>query len=312
MGVMYGALSRLCYAKQWGYHSILYTDRDLTESILPTQQKRHGVYESNNQYYRMWSKCFLTLHTFTKFNLSADDWVFWLDSDTAITNPSISVETIVKTASTRRIRDPSSATGFRLNYTIPELLIANTYNGINNGVMAMRATEWSKRWLRDWWDDQNSNTHAGDNGPFMHSVLRAMALNNGIEYKNECHMKTNAQYATFGPMERCFREYMYKVICKGDKTNCVSRCPHDQKPLGSEWEPKAVWRTDYELGFMIENDPRIGGHCRINNGFGWTPVALWMEDRWNLHMAGRHTEDRNRTMQDYVKRYGSRFSPRCF
>jgi hypothetical protein len=39
-------------------------------------------------------------------------------------------------------------------------------------------------------------------------------------------MRVNAAHASFGPMSECFKRYMYNTICKGDTTNCVSRCPH--------------------------------------------------------------------------------------
>ena len=69
---------------------------------------------------------------------------------------------------------------------LPDLLLSNNVNIINNGVFAMRNTIWSQEFLIKWFNDRKLNHHYFDNGPFIHSVLREQLHNQFLKYDNEC------------------------------------------------------------------------------------------------------------------------------
>jgi hypothetical protein len=323
------------------YQSILFNDRDLDEAFNLFhffQNRENGKIDSNNNnirqplptvqdiqranYHdimhmkRMWSKMYLMWKVMFENNnnnnndntsspipkLNPNDWVFWVDADTLITNPEISLSDFVLEASTRNrvyseaeedaeLKESStsfqeikkqlkanvekkrrSAGGGRSGSdpiafmqvakasTVPDMLISNVHNGINNGVMAMRPTGWSKQFLISWWNDRNANNHAGDNGPFMHAVLRAMANHAQVPYNNECHMSRDRRMAVFSPFATCYRQFMYTHLCNNfeseeerkqqkrrpgsyDTRKCISRCPLFNKPAGSEWSSEINERS---------------------------------------------------------------------
>ena len=319
LGVMWGAQSRSCYAAMHGYHSIMYNDADLPGWIPQGELGSVGRSDggrigadpaSRAQWLRWWSKNFMMRRTFETFNLTEDDWVFWFDADTIITNPKISLEAIVQSASSPRARPPANAVP-------PHIVVSNTFNGLNNGVYGLRATAWSRRFLTDWFEDRNSTHVVADNGPFMHSMLREVYESRGIRYQGECHMMGKCPAcAEWGAFSECYMRHMQNVACKGDVANCMSRCPNSRVPFGSfdPWDAGRGRGSDYEVGWIpADGLEHIGGYCRMNDGIGWGPVAQFDEtSSFLLHLAGSSKETRNDVMTRYAHKFSDRFSPRCF
>ncbi len=314
VGLMYGALTRSCWARMHGYYAVLYNDADLVGFIPHSDLLRGGNGRLRGL---MYSKNFLIRRTMLQFNLTERDWVFWLDSDTVITNPAISLDVMLRRARTQHMPNGS----FALAPEEPSLLVSNSFDGINAGVVAVRASPWGRRFLQRWWEDANSTEHSWDNGPLIHAVLRAVAEDAGLTYKGECHMATNPEATKWDGFRTCYIRYLANVVCKGAPMNCVSRCPRSDAhpPFGDIQDPREVWGagrrvgSDFELGFLTEFLGRnVRGTCHMNPGLDWRPCALWTDKHWLLHLAGTSDSLRARVIPEYALRFRHRYSPRCF
>ncbi|XP_074559117.1 putative alpha-1,6-mannosyltransferase MNN10 [Curcuma longa] len=91
------------------------------------------------------------------------DWVFWNDADTIVMNPSISLESILHAAIGHMDFDKA-----------PDLVVTEDTNGVNAGVFFVRRSEWSKRFLKKWWNEtsfvQFGSTKSGDNDALKHLI----------------------------------------------------------------------------------------------------------------------------------------------
>lgn len=334
-GSVLGAQSRQCYAQMHAnYTAIQYTDQHF-QGWTPTSTNTNTLYNPEADAHhraRYYSKLIFVNRTFHEQNMTEHDWVFWMDSDTIITNPAIQAETIIREACVdHRRQDSHSAFNEPASVKLRDMIVANTHNGLNNGVYAMRNTAWSRRFLQRWWDDGFGSTdHAFDNGPFMHAVLREMVDGAGRapDYDGACDGRIHPTSIMGGwePFWACYRRVLTHTVCNDDdRFDCMSRCPVDDV-VGAE----AVWRgsTDnlvqnpsdsvtasngsFTFGSIIEGDDHIGGHCHINAGIGWGPTSDWRSNSsWLLHLAGHSTEDRKRILSQVSKRVSTRFSPQC-
>lgn len=301
IGPMWGATARSCYANMHGYHSVLYNEKDLIgyaktdRDGLPTSEVlRRAMY---------WSKLSFIELTFERFNLTYDrDWVFWADADTTLTNPEIKLEKIIANAT----RDTTVAG------RTPDLIVANTVDGINDGVLMMRRSKWSDHFLRTWWQNRfSTNTH-DDNGAIYSTILEFLAADFGIKYRGECHMLWNPSVATWQGLAVCFQNYVLEKLCQGDRT-CLSRVPHSDKTLGTEWqETGRELGKDWEYGWLPRKGQHIAYYSRMNDGLDWKPCAVWSNQSFLLHLAGTRGSQRDELLARYTQQFSSRYSPRCF
>ncbi|XP_072960270.1 uncharacterized alpha-1,2-galactosyltransferase C1289.13c-like [Typha angustifolia] len=93
------------------------------------------------------------------------DWVFWNDADTLVTNPDVSLESILFGVIGHGDFDVS-----------PDLIVTEDFNGVNAGVFFVRRSEWSERFLDTWWNQtsfvQFGSTKSGDNAALKHLLGR--------------------------------------------------------------------------------------------------------------------------------------------
>jgi len=319
-----GAQSRTCYASMHANYTVLqYTDSDF-KGWMPTSTNRSEKYNPATDAYhraRYYSKLIFVNRTMFEQGMAEHDWVFWMDSDTIITNPAITAESIIREACI----DHRARLNNSISVKLRDLIVANTPNGINNGVFAMRNTAWSRRFLQRWWDDGFGSTdHAFDNGPFMHAVLREMALRRhgsaAAEYDGACDGRIHPDKIMGGwtPFWDCYRHYVRRRLCsEADKFECMSRCPNSDQADAEAWtgsvadDAQNLDRLSI-FGSITEGHDHIGGHCHINLGFGWGPTADWSKDTsWLLHLAGQSAEERKRVMSRVAPTVSNRFSPPC-
>jgi hypothetical protein len=308
VGTMYGAMSRLCYAAMHGYEAVLYRDGDLNGWVAPSP--RGG--KADDTLGKYFSKLFLVNRTFHERRLTERDWVFWMDADTIITEPRITLQDLIRNATMSDLPEIRRLEASGRAPPEPDIVIANTHDGINNGIYGARNTAWTQRFFWSWWDDQYATDHAVDNGPFMHAVLRANAEGKGIEYKAECDNRKNPSIRGWGPFFGCFQHYLKNVICRGVMVPCMSRIPHNGLPLDAAWQPSAREGQQFQWGSTTAYDAHVGQYTRMNSGFGWQPTAEWSELTWLLHLAGSDKNFRDQKLHEFGHRFGSRFSPRCF
>ncbi|KAJ0967267.1 hypothetical protein J5N97_024184 [Dioscorea zingiberensis] len=95
--------------------------------------------------------------------LSSYDWVFWNDADTVVTNPAISLESVIWSVIGHADFDES-----------PDLILTEDINGVNSGVFFIRRSNWSENFLNIWWNQTSfirfGSTKCGDNAAFKHLI----------------------------------------------------------------------------------------------------------------------------------------------
>ncbi|XP_008794285.2 probable alpha-1,6-mannosyltransferase MNN10 [Phoenix dactylifera] len=91
------------------------------------------------------------------------DWLFWNDADTLVTNPDISLESILNVA-----------IGYSDLKASPDLVVTEDFNGVNSGVFFFRRSEWSEKFLDTWWNQTSfvrfGSTLSGDNAAMKHLI----------------------------------------------------------------------------------------------------------------------------------------------
>ncbi|CAD7697635.1 unnamed protein product [Ostreobium quekettii] len=90
-----------------------------------------------------------------QYYLAEYDWVFWMDSDSVVTNPDIKLESILPA-------------GERLDF-----IVTKDPAGYNAGMWFIRNSPWSHKFLRTWWGMSSfvrkaGDTKSGDNDALKH------------------------------------------------------------------------------------------------------------------------------------------------
>lgn len=135
--------------------------REIGELTAPTlreyaQRHNHGLRLHTGGfeigYHASWSKIVFTKQAFS----SGADVVFWIDSDAAVTNQTITLDSLL---------------------SFPEeLVLANDPWGINCGVWLLRRSSWSDRFLSDVWSARNTTAKLWDQDTIQ-DLLDAGRLN---------------------------------------------------------------------------------------------------------------------------------------
>jgi hypothetical protein len=233
-----------------------------------------------------------------------NEWLVWLDADIVMTNPSIRFEDMLK-ASYNEWREAVIRGGKTPGTEVPHLLVANTHVGINNGVFALRNTEWSRRFLRRWWRDRVANDHVVDNGPFMASLLREFAEGAGVPFHDECSKRVNPHNAGWGGLWPCYRGYLRHLQSTGN--SWVSMCP--RQPVTSSQSRAQV--GDEEASTTHDVGGKILASCDINSGIGFSGANAYTDESLLVHFAGRSNAERNVVMTEYAQKFAHRFTPPC-
>ena len=92
------------------------------------------------------------------------DWILWLDADVVIMNSTIPLETLIPT-------DPN----------VHLIVTADRRFTANSGVWLLRNSDWSRQFLRDWWNSRSyvrrkGLSLSGDNDAFGHLVRQRLHL----------------------------------------------------------------------------------------------------------------------------------------
>ncbi|KAM0949624.1 putative glycosyltransferase 34, nucleotide-diphospho-sugar transferase [Dioscorea sansibarensis] len=95
--------------------------------------------------------------------LSSYDWIFWNDADTVVTNPAISLESVIWSVIGHADFDES-----------PDFILTEDINGVNLGVFFIRRSKWSENFLNVWWNQTTfisfGSTKSGDNAAFKYLI----------------------------------------------------------------------------------------------------------------------------------------------
>ncbi|KAL2636278.1 hypothetical protein R1flu_007757 [Riccia fluitans] len=99
-----------------------------------------------------------------KKHLPNYEWVFWNDADSVVTNPSITLESIV-----------SSVVGDVDWDEMPDLIVTKDVTGVNAGMFFIRNSEWSRQFLDLWWNQTTfvepfGLCKSGDNSALKHLI----------------------------------------------------------------------------------------------------------------------------------------------
>nr|CAD1843897.1 unnamed protein product [Ananas comosus var. bracteatus] len=137
--------------------------------------------------------------------LPSYDWVFWNDADTVITNPNISLESILLSAIGHSDFDAS-----------PDLVVTEDFGGINAGVWLVRRSAWSERFLEAWWNATSfvrlGSTRSGDNAAMQHLIAALSAE------ESRAHVRVS-------PMQCLFNSYPWTPTPKSLYRLIVSPAP---------------------------------------------------------------------------------------
>lgn len=138
---------------------------DLLQPLIDVRAaycKRHGyvLLDANGLIDRTRPAAWSKLLAFESYFKSGQyDYLFYLDMDTLIMNPSIKLETLISAARA----DVGSAGG-----DPPDMIISEDMNGLNTGSFIMRNSEWSLWFLRTAWEqEQLVGPTAADGTPHL-------------------------------------------------------------------------------------------------------------------------------------------------
>lgn len=242
--------NRQAYADSHGYQFL-----DFNESNLPTLELRQ-----NWRSLKHFIKPRLLLAIMSMHEL---DWIVWNDADTLYTNAAIPWTQFL---------EPKA-----------DLIFAESPGVVsNNGVFAIRSTPWSKSFLMDWMQEcrtfkPNPNLNE-DNGPFVHSILRAYAKTHHVQYNNECRMLNN-----FKELDQCYQTHLRRI---------------------SEASGLAISHSlNGKQGSALVNDSHVRGAWGINSGLNFKDPCAWKEGAFLLHFAGQSSEERRMNALRYSVRF---------
>ncbi|MCO5559179.1 hypothetical protein L7F22_012773 [Adiantum nelumboides] len=177
-----------------------------------------------------WSKILAVRKHLPKF-----DWVFWNDVDSLVTNPEISLESII-----------GSVVGSRDNSRIPDLIITKDVTGVNAGMFFFHNTEWSMHFLELWWNQTSfvrpfGQMKSGDNDALKY-LLSTMP-------REELQ-----QHVAMPRMQCAFNSYLWRPTLKSG--------------IRLMKLPQVVWQGAYSRGdFMVH----LAG---LNNKKAWVQTFL--------------------------------------
>ncbi|PKA56480.1 Galactomannan galactosyltransferase 1 [Apostasia shenzhenica] len=159
-----------------------------------------------------WSKILAVIS-----QLPTHDWVFWNDADTVVTNPDISLESILRAAS-----------GQGDMKTGPDLVVTEDVNGVNAGVFFVRHSNWSRTFLDIWWNQtsfmQFGSTKSGDNDALKY-LIKNMSF-----HELRDHVRVS-------PMQCLFNSYPWYPSWKSVYQLISS--------------PRAIWKGAYSRGDFL-------------------------------------------------------------
>lgn len=240
--------NRRAYAESHGYQFL-----DFNETNLPTPQLRQN-WRSLKKYIK--PRLLLAL-----MDTNKSDWVIWTDADTLYTNATI----------------PWA------NFLEPEndLVFAEASGVVSNdGVFAVRVTPWSKSFLEDWLHECDINAQKtsilSDNGPFVHSILRAYAKSHNVSYNNECRVFIPTFHGGDTKLSQCYQTHLQRI------SNA------SQLKIS---------------GSSLVNDSHIRGAWGINSGLEFKPPCKWKPGDFLLHFAGQPPELRRKRALEYSHRF---------
>lgn len=238
--------NRQAYAQSHGYQFL-----DFNETNLPTPQLREG-WQSLRHYIK--PRLLLALMA----TQQTSDWIVWTDADTLYTNASIPWA---------KFLEPKA-----------DLIFAESPGVVcNDGVFAVRSTPWSQAFLQDWIHEcdvnanQKKKTHLFDNGPFIHSILRAYAKTHNVSYNNECRPFI-AKFDLDKQLDSCYHTHLRRV-------SNASGLRISRSPNGLE-------------GSALVNDAHVLGAWGINSGLKFKQPNNWKPGDFLLHLAGQGKPDR--------------------
>lgn len=245
--------NRRAYALKHGYEFL-----NFNETNLPTPELR--------QNWRSW-KHFLKPRLLLALVLTKKyDWIVWTDADTLYTNATIPWTQFLQPQ--------------------VDLVFAEAPDVIsNNGVFAIRATPWCKSFLQDWIKECNASETplAFDNGPFVHSILRAFAKTHNVSYNNECSALVRDPIDSFEwiSFANCYRSHLRRI-------SEVSGFNISHGPDGIE-------------GSALVNDAHVRGAWGINSGLNYAFPCNWKPGDFLLHFSGEESELR----REHALRYSN-------
>jgi len=239
--------NRRAYAESHGYQFL-----DFNETNLPTPELRQN-WRSLKKYIK--PRLLLALMETHK-----SDWIIWTDADTLYTNASVPWA---------RFLEPES-----------DLVFAEASGVVSNdGVFAIRATPWSISFLKDWLHECDINSHKksilADNGPFIHTILRAYAKSHNVSYNDECRAFVPT-FPSDPKMAQCYSAHLQRISTASGLS--IS-------------------------GFSLVNDAHIRGAWGINSGLGFQPPCDWKPGDFLLHLAGQSEEKRRNNALAYSRRF---------
>jgi hypothetical protein len=220
-------LNRKRYAE---LHS--YTFLEFNESTLP-----HGLqdkWESSGALFKPMLLNYL-LHS-----REEGSWLVWNDADTIYTNLSKAWET-------------------HFDNDDVQIVVAEAPDVIfNNGVFALRVSDFSRAFVGAWLAD-NDCCGLADNGAFVHVVLRSYMQIFNTSYNGQCVFKN------FKKMAKCYRSKLKKLTRQRQILRSVGR-------YGT-------------TGNTVQGTP-IKGAWGINSGIGFAFPNEWAHGDFILHLAG--------------------------
>jgi hypothetical protein len=167
------------YAKLHGYDLFFFTDKS---QIMPNEKARMDVNDGVHKPF------FWKVNAVKNVMDSGQyEWVFWVDCDALFMDAERTLESVIGMYT----RNSTAATTGPIPVNLAEkdarsevsILLAVDSTGINNGVWLLKNTEWSHRFLVDWWHSTilqgaGKNHNCSDQSTMQHALLytRSMAL----------------------------------------------------------------------------------------------------------------------------------------
>lgn len=146
--------------------------------------------------------------------------------------------------------------------------------------------------------------------------------NNQTQHKALPVLGPLPRYCPISEFKRCYEHSLRNTIAENNPHEYVSRCPFSYAPeydiayrdINSTYR---AWRgKNWDFGWLMRDDPHIGGDCRINSGLGdkfWAPTGMHSQYSLTVHTAGfRIKTVRDELLKSHSDSARNRFSPPCF
>jgi hypothetical protein len=328
-----------------------------TESSSPSSSLLYPYAPPSGELRQSLAKVVLMQRAIAEFNLSATDWVVWMDRDTYIVDPNVILGDVLLETEKYEQKSENNNDGENQDdqndddsgeeacesdtkkksssssSNLPHLVVgAGDGNLLSTRFFAMRASPWGRAFLDEWLRGHRGVVFGGENGPFLHTVLRALIKedsSSGATYDDECSTyKLHADQMKEGgslpptsdsafwkqdfvaPFLKCYEKSLkntkkyssFEMVFEDKKTKsdaAENNSGNDQTTTASS--SSSLCKGNFGNSWIPANSKNIRFECLLSDKKFYNKEPTSWINQGDLASYNKWAID-----------IGNRFSPRCF